>query len=242
MRQRFAGHAAVFAMALVLSLCPHAWAQQRTRRAAGEQLRNQPAGAFQKNLGAQTRTSGSARNETIRGVIAGITAEGEVILDYRTNAAARTEGAFLTIVGSPVKSEAAEGSRPATASVSPRSSKGRHNVYVAWLSPRTTISEEPMESGGFGQNRRREEGRTESRENKPMTFDQLELGDHVEIQFSPQEESGATNNVHQNQRMRQKHGRDRTFVGYATAITVRHPESREHKSTTTEEKHRETPK
>jgi hypothetical protein len=55
---------------------------------------------------------------------------------------------------------------------------------------------------------------------KEIAFDQVQLGDHVEIEFSNSEESGSTQNVHQSQRMRQTHGRDRTFVGYATSIVV----------------------
>ena len=61
---------------------------------------------------------------------------------------------------------------------------------------------------------------------KEVTLDQLEVGDRVEVQFTPEEDSAAHNNVHQSQQMRQKHGRHRTHVGYATAITIM--PSREH--------------
>ena len=100
------------------------------------------------------------------------------------------------------------------------SGKTRHNVYIAWLTPRTKICEADEYSVKSEQNRAAANSNQSSGEKKEISFDRLELGDHVEIQFSPQEESGANRNVHQSQQMRQTHGRDRTFVGYATSIMV----------------------
>jgi hypothetical protein len=57
-------------------------------------------------------------------------------------------------------------------------------------------------------------------EKKECTLDQIEVGDHVEIQFNRREESGANSVAHQTEQMRQKHGRHRTFVGTATSITI----------------------
>ncbi len=224
MRERCALHATVFTMALVLFLSPRAWAQQQPDRAAGGQAQNPAAGAARNEGAGQNRDQATPGAETIRGVISGITAEGEVVLDYRTNAAARAEGAFLTIVGSPVKAEAGNNDpRASRTETAQHASSGhkRHNIYVAWLTPRTKICEASEQRGNADPNQRRDERQTQSRgENKECTFDQIEVGDHVEIQFTPQEESGATNNVHQNQKMRLTHGRNRTFVGYAMSITV----------------------
>ena len=47
-------------------------------------------------------------NETIHGIVAGITAEGEIFFNHQTNTAVKAEAAFLTVVGSPIRSEAAE--------------------------------------------------------------------------------------------------------------------------------------
>ncbi len=224
MRGRFAPHATVLTMSLALVFCPLAWAQQPTGRAAGGGVQN-PAAAVGQNDGAQqNRNQATAGAETIRGVIAGITAEGEVLLDYRTNAAARAEGAFLTIVGSPNNQEASNNDRRNSGSQAEQhasAGRRRHNIYIAWLTPRTKIFEATEQPGKSDQNERQSGSQTQSAgERKEVTFDRLEVGDRVEIQFSPQEESGANKNVHQNQQMRQTHGRDRTFVGYATSIMV----------------------
>jgi len=211
-------------MSLALVLSARAWSQQQTQRAAGGQVQNPAAGAVQNEGAGQNRNQATVGAETIRGVIAGITAEGEVVLDFRTNAAARAEGAFLTVVGSPSKSAAGNDDRRESGSETEQhasSGKQRHNVYIAWLTPRTRIFEASEQPGKSDQKEPQSASQTQSHgERKECTFDQIEVGDHVEIQFTPQEESGANNNVHQNQQMRQTHGRNRTFVGYATSIKV----------------------
>jgi hypothetical protein len=234
MRVRLATHATAFSICAALALCPHAWAQQQQAgRAAGERLQNPAAGANANENGGQARNQVAPGNEMIRGVIAAVTVEGEVILDYRTNAAARTEGTFLTVVGSPVRSEAADKNQQASAPESEKhgwSGRHRHNVYVAWLTPRTTICETTAASASANHEQRQEKGQSPNQSGKKeLALDQLEVGDHVEIQFSPQDESGANKNVHQNQQMRQKHGRHRTFVGYAMSIAVQ--PSGDHKQT-----------
>jgi hypothetical protein len=211
-------------VALALGFVSQARAQQQTRRPAGETPGSAAAG-FQVQRATQDRAKSRAQSsqaEIIRGVVAGITAEGEVMLDYRTNAAARTQGAFLTIVGSPIMSGADERSRGAgETDARAASGKKRHNVYIAWLAPRTKITDASKESGRPEQNQRPAAGETPSRVlGNEIPFDQLEVGDRVEIQFIPQEESAQIQGVHQNERMRQTHGRHRTFVGTAMSITV----------------------
>jgi hypothetical protein len=101
MSVRFAARMTVITAALALGLSPLSWAQEetRSRRPDDGQLQN-PAGRSERDKTAATNPNQATSGlETIRGAIAGITAEGELVLDFRTNAAARTEGAFLTIVG-----------------------------------------------------------------------------------------------------------------------------------------------
>jgi len=223
MSERFTARA-VFTIALALLLSPLCWAQAERRRPAGEQVQNPTADAEQNKRAAQDRNQAVSGVEMIRGVIAGVTAEGEIMLDYRTNTAARTEGAYLTIVGSPINSDAGNRDRQASGAESEKpgwSGERRHNVYIAWLSPRTRIFDSVADSGKSDQNRRQTDSRGQNPEQaKEVAFDQLQVGDHVQVQFSPQEDSGA-NNLHLSQQMRQKHGRHRTFVGFATSITVR---------------------
>jgi hypothetical protein len=224
MREQFAQHATVLMMSLVFLVSPRAWAQEQTERAARGQVPNPAAAAVQNERAAQNRNEATGGAETIRGLISGITAEGEVVLDYRTNAAARAEGAFLTIVGSPIRSEPRNDDRRASGLEREQhaaSGKKRHNIYMAWLTPRTKIFEATQQPAKFEKKQGQNASPTQSAsERKEIAFDQLEVGDRVQIQFSPQEESGANRNVHQNQQMRQKHGRNRTFVGYATSIMV----------------------
>jgi hypothetical protein len=225
MRERLAGFATVSTLVLALALCPNTWAQQQNRRAATGENQNPTAG--------QDRTQNASAMETIRGVIAAITAEGEVMFDYRTNGAVRAEAAFLTVVGSPSKAWAddAAGRRTSAAGTEDAaarrtsgaaterdgsSNKKRHNVYIVWLTPRTKICEATGEPGKSNQNA--DQTRTDGQ--KEIALDQLEVGDHVEIQFNRGDNSTATNAVHQTEQMRQKHGRQRTFVGFANAITI----------------------
>jgi hypothetical protein len=224
MRERLPWFATGFALAVVLAVHPSVWAQQQTRRAAGVQPQNPTAGAIQNEGRPQSPGQGQAQGETIRGVIGAITAEGETILDYRTNTAVRTQGAFLTIIGSPVKSEAdATAGRAAGTGREEHAVAGRkrHNVYIAWLTPRTKITcEEVGQHAKSEQTQRRPESQAGGvGEGKMFAFEQLEVGDHVEIQFVP-EESASRDTVHQSQQMRQTHGRHRVFAGYATMIKV----------------------
>ena len=192
MSERFAPHA-VFAIALALLLSPLCRAQGEPRRPAGEQVQDRAAGAGQNRSAAQDRNQAASGVEMIRGVISGITAEGEIMLDYRTNTAARTEGAYLTIVGSPINSDAGNKDRQASGAENQKpgwSGERRHNVYIAWLSPRTKIFNSIADSGKSDQNRRQTDGQGQNPDQpKEIAFDQLQVGDHVQIQFSPQEDS-----------------------------------------------------
>jgi hypothetical protein len=226
MRRQFPWHATAFALALVLTLSARVGAQPQSGRNAGDRDLNPSAAATQREGATQPRQNrapSNSQSQTIRGVIAAITAEGEMTIDYRTNAVARTEGAFVTIVGSPVESWAdavAHSSAASNNDQHSRSARRRHNIYVAWLSPRTKITEKGHGSTTADDNQRRNEGETQAQgENRALAFDRLEVGDHVEVQLSMLDDSNASNNVHQSQQMRQKHGRHRTFVGYATSIT-----------------------
>jgi hypothetical protein len=208
---RFATATAVFGL---IALCPKVQAQQENRQAAGGQSQTQ--------TGRQEGTRTAGEMEMVRGVVAAITAEGEVMLDYRTNTAAKSEAAFLTIIGSPVKSEASETAGRTAATGTERadtdpSHRRRHNVYIAWLTPRTKICDAKDDRGQEGQNR---DANAASSTKKELALDQLEVGDHVEIKFSHGDNSASNAGVHQTQQMRQKHGRHRTFVGFATEVTV----------------------
>jgi hypothetical protein len=222
MRDRLFRFATASAVVAVVAWCPNLQAQQENRPAAGVQTQTENARQD------ANRTTGEA--QTVRGVVAAITAEGEMMLDYRTNAAARSEAAFLTIVGSPTDAVAGEASGRTTTNEADRAStdparRKRHNVYIAWLTPRTKICEGTDERAG-DQKRDTDAANANANANAAsssaveVALEKLEVGDHVEIKFSPSDNSATNTGAHQSQQMRQKHGRHRTFVGYATEVKI----------------------
>jgi hypothetical protein len=209
MRNRLANAAAVSTMFLTLALSPFARAQQENRRTTGGGEPNPTAG--------QDKNQASATTETIRGIVAGITAEGEVMFDFRNNRAVAAEAAYLTVVGSPIKADG-ETTRAVGAATQERGSsdKKRHHIYHVWLTPKTKICEasaQPEKSNAQAETARSEQA-------KEVSFDKLEVGDHVEIQFVVRDDTTSAGSAHQTEQMRRTHGRDRTHVGYATAVTI----------------------
>jgi hypothetical protein len=196
-------------MFLTLALCPYSRAQQASQRATAAGDQNPTAG--------QDKNQVSPATETIRGVIAAITAEGEAMFDYRNNRAVAAEGAFLTIVGSPRKAEG-EATRTAAAATEERgsSNRKRHNVYHVWMTPKTKICESSAQAEKS--NAQAEAQRSDQK--REVAFDNLEVGDHVEIQFALRDDTTSTGSAHQTEQMRRKHGRHRTHVGYATQVTI----------------------
>ena len=212
MRERLALYASVSALVIAVVLSPSARAQQETRRRAGDE-----------------RSTGRM-NETIHAIVAGITAEGEVYFNHQTNTAMKSEAAFLTVVGSPVHSNATERENRAATSGNERHASAaghRHNVYIVWVTPKTKVCQATQSHES-----RDAERATSDQEKKDVALDQLEVGDRIEVAFTPQEESAEHANVHQTEQMRGKHGRHRTHVGYATAITIL--PAREHSQTGSE--------
>jgi hypothetical protein len=149
----------------------------------------------------------------VRGVVAGITVTGETAIDLKTDTAMIVEASFLTVVGSPVDDKDKGDSSTRTADASSGSERPRHNVYTIWMTPRTKISQRNAEAA------KSDSSKSDSN-TKDMSFDQLEVGEIVEIEFNPQDESAANAVSPKTQQMRRTHGRHRTFSGYATSVTI----------------------
>ena len=217
MRERLAHLATVSAMILTLALSSSAMAQQQREGNAGGQAQN-PAIGQDRN---QQTTSGM---DTIRGVVAAVTVQGEAMFDYRSNRAAAAEATFLTVVGSPAKSDALAGERTAATESQRTGSSGRrrHDIYYVWLTPQTKVCESSAESEKAAQSRA---------EKKEVALSQLEVGDHVEIQFTRREDSSGGASAHQTEAMRQKHGRHRTHVVSATSVTILSSDAESHSGT-----------
>ncbi len=81
---------------------------------------------------------------TIQGVVAEITAEGEVIFDYAHNKAVEAEAAFLTAGRGPQDLAIRRRGGAAPTKVSsdkPGQTDGKHdNIYIVWLTPKTKVS------------------------------------------------------------------------------------------------------
>jgi len=190
-----------------------AWAQD-DKREAGNQGQNQKQGRDQ-----DRDRSGV---QTIRGVVSAIAAEGEMVVDYRTNQAVMVQAAYLTVVGSPTRGQ--EGASDASARPGgsnrqdqeqagrDRSGKGRENIYIVFLSPRTKVYAASGDSG-------------RSEQKKEVPLDLLEVGDRVEVQLAPRAQSGTNAEANQTEKMRRTHGRHRTYIGDAMAITIQPPKS-----------------
>ena len=200
--------AALVTFSLGIALGSGAWAQD-DKSGIGNPGQNQNQG--------QDRDKNRSDTQTICGVVAGVTAEGELAIDYRTNRVVMVQAAYLTVVGSPKKglegasnasSKPGDSDRQAKEQArDDESGEQRENIYVVWLSPRTKIFESNGDSG-------------RSDQKKEVSLDRLEVGDRVEVQFNRREESDADAGANQTEQMRRKHGRNRIVFGDATAITI----------------------
>jgi hypothetical protein len=211
MRERLVQFAQASVAILALTLTTSTQAQQPTPRAADPRV--------QRSGDTQDRSSIATETETIRGVVAAVTAAGEAMIDYRSNRAAAAGAAFLTVVGSPAHSVSGTKDRSATptneSERSGSSGRKRHNVYIVWLTPQTKICESTAQSDRAAQT----PGQSQA-DKREIALEQLEVGDRVEVQFTRREDSGQSLSVHQNDTMRRTHGRHRTYVGHAPSITI----------------------
>jgi hypothetical protein len=212
MRTFFTG---VASLALGLVLAPGARAQVENR--------NQERG----NRDRDQATHGEAK--TIRGVVAAITVEGETVLDSRTNRAATAEMSFLTIVGSDSsrdrEGDAADRDRDRDQDKDRQgqtsSDRRRHNVYIAWITPKTEIrrGDQARDEGNRegGDNQKRNAARDANRSSAPGSpnFESLELGERVAVQFVQRSSAGDNPNA-----ANRRHGRHRTYFGDARTITI----------------------
>jgi hypothetical protein len=207
----------------ILVASSSAWAQNNPQN----QPRQNPQLQQRNNAQVQPRDPRTAKVQTIRGVVSGVTAAGEAVFDQRTRQAVMAEMSYLTIVGSPVGGDSANkdankdkdstannrenNARAAnTGDNAQQQDNGRHNIYVVWMSPRTKITTMIDQSGKESTKR-------------DATVDQIEVGDRVEFQFVQREESPGNAGATQTDTTRRKHGRQRTYWGDAQTLTILPP-------------------
>ena len=151
----------------------------------------------------------TAETQTVRGVIAGVTVEGEVAIDYRNRRAVEAVATLLTVVGSPTP-DAKEDKASADRDKDKDGDKAkaghhRHNLYVLELSPRTQV-------------RDTRKGDAKDKNGAVSSIDALEIGERLDVKFTPRDEDKSAGDA--NQAHRAKHGRHRTYFGDAMTITI----------------------
>lgn len=168
------------------------------------------------------------QQQTIRGVIAGVTVEGELAIDYKSNKAMEAEMTYLTIVGHPRgmrmrrDADASARSNDRDDNKGDRDRRGdrgsasrrRMNVYVVWITPRTEFRD--AEDRG----RRRSDSNKDNDNQGGLTLNDLEVGDRVEVTFNVRDELNTGGAQNQRNEIRRKHGRHRTYFGDATSIVL----------------------
>jgi len=199
--------AVVAACGLGIALAAGVWAQD-----------NKAANADQN----QDKDKDRGETITVRGVVAEVNAEGELVIDYQTKQAVLVAATYLTIVELP-KDGQGDASKRGDAD---RKDEGkdkdknkdqakddddddtsRRNVYIVWLSPRTKVYEASGDSEKADQK-------------KEASPDRIDVGEVVEVQMTRRAETAAEPGVDQSAPARRKHGRYRVVLGDAKAITI----------------------
>jgi len=211
-----------------------------TAGATGSQDRTGTSGSQNRTGTTGTQNQGqfdaerhAGKQETIRGVVAGVTVAGEMAINYKTNRAEAVEMSYLTVIGSPVHhgmrgagTGAGQTGQARISGEADRSSMGgrhRHNVYVVWLNQNPKIRD--ASTGGADQAGGRSNERAATGRSGEMSWEQLEVGDHVEIVFARRDMTEATGSNAQAAPSATgpwagKHGRHRTYFGDAVAISI----------------------
>ncbi len=195
------------------------------------------ASAHDADTAKATDNRGSAERQTIRGTVAGVTVVGETMIDYQTNRAAIAQMSYLTILGSPHDGDAHRGEQGAdpqksseskkvtsaededaksgqgirgdAASASPR----RVNVYLVAITPRTEVRQGSGSGSRDDSSGAKGSASPDDQRESQATFERLELGDRVEVDFMGEEPPSR-------KPIDRRHGRHRTVRGVATSITI----------------------
>lgn len=172
------------------------------------------AGTVSRAADDKDKASQQQSTQTVYGTVAGVTTEGEMIVDYQAKKAVEAEAACLTVVGSTARwdAHAATGKEHAdSGKQAAHAGHHRDNVFFVWITPKTKVCESEHAT---------DTSKTGAKKECPI--DHLEVGDRVEIQFRAHEPSmsRSTAGANHTDAMRRKHGRHRIQVGEATEITI----------------------
>ncbi len=220
------------AACVALVMGTSAWAQnqqQQNQRRDQDQPRERSQQAEQQQQGQQ---------QTITGTVAGVTSVGEAVIDPQTGTAVAVTTNYLTVLGSPAggqrgqRGRQSETDRADQADRTPgqrgqgrrqQANRGQQNLYLIAITPQTTIREGGRQAG--------QEEQQQQQQQAQSAFEKLEIGDRVMVQFESAERLQAKAQEGE-QRVagfrgdaRNKHGRNRIYIGKASSIQLRSAEA-----------------
>ena len=157
------------------------------------------------------------KSVTVRGVISAFTVVGETDLDRESGKITTARATLVTVIGHPWMREG-DHKEYAAAEKKEQSEGGEHamhhhrrmNLYVAAMTPKTMVNE-VMASG-----------KTVALDAKEAKYDDLEIGDRVELTIMVQEmdQDKDKSNSDDAKSMKGNHGRHRTYMGAAKEIKL----------------------
>ncbi len=185
----------------------------------------------------------SGEHKTIQGVVAGVTVVGETMVDYESHRAVTAEKDFLTIVGHPKHhvpgGEQARQEQQEHGSGSQAQGSAKQDKEVRQTSGNEKRSGEAKHESGeksgrsaniymIGVSRDTEVCECQGESKKKCDLARLEIGDRVEIEYTPVQASQA-------QTGDTRHGRHRMMRGEARSIMIVHEEGQHEESSSSHE-------
>jgi hypothetical protein len=183
--------------------------------------------------------------QTIRGTVAGVTTVGEAVIDPKTNTAVEVEADYLTVLGSPRRADRHQQSGDSSGGQNGRSGQanrgGRQNVYLVAITPQTAVRLRqggPGDAGDKDKDASKDDKADKNDQNQAesrQAYEQLEIGDRVEVEFLKTDRVNAASGSHANgdktaqssddktasgSADHKKHGRNRIMIGDAKSITI----------------------
>jgi hypothetical protein len=169
--------------------------------------------ASAQQTGNNANQGGQANEQTIRGIVTGVTVLGETMVNYQTRRAEAAQATYITVLGSPdwgrMSRDPSDKDRTGddkdkSGATHSSSTKRRANVYVQAVGPGTAF----REASGSGRDAAKSASTTQ--------FDRLEVGEWVEVDFRSMDNTNPANRPGADTR----HGWHRTFIGQAVSVTI----------------------
>lgn len=193
----------------------------------------------------QAKNQKQGEQETIRGTVAGVTTIGEAVIDPQTNTAVIAEADYLTVLGTPARSQGQPGNRAdrenpnrQDPSAQDTGQNRRQNLYLVAITSETKVQK--AEGPRANRNQPGRSGQQDQQQSR-ANFAELEIGDRVMVEFAKTERLNAKADSKSDKAAskedkadkageeraagfrgdsKNKHGRNRIFVGEASQIRI----------------------